>query len=143
VTDLDWPVNPEDLEPVLCEWWERSGGIPMYITENGLSDATDIQRPSFIVRHLAAVARAMAQGVDVRGYYHWTLMDNFEWKFGYESRFGLASVDFRTQERTLRPSGRLYGEIAATGGISAETWERHRIAPPDARRMGPAGAYWP
>jgi beta-glucosidase len=143
VTDLDWPVSPDDLLTVLREWWARSGGLPIYITENGLSDATDIQRPSFIVRHLASVARAIAEGIDVRGYYHWTLMDNFEWKFGYESRFGLAKVDFATQERTLRPSGRLYGQIAAAGGISPEVWERHGHPPADARRTGPAGLYWP
>jgi beta-glucosidase len=143
VTDLDWPVSPEDLLPVLHEWWSRSGGLPIYITENGLSDGTDIQRPSFIVRHLASVAQAMAEGIEVRGYYHWTLMDNFEWMFGYESRFGLAKVDFATQERTLRPSGRLYGEIAARREISAEVWERHRNPPADVRRMGPAGAFWP
>jgi beta-glucosidase len=143
VTDLDWPVSPDDLLPVLREWWSRSGGLPIFITENGLSDATDIQRPSFIVRHLASVARAIAEGIDVRGYYHWTLMDNFEWMFGYQSRFGLANVDFATQERTLRPSGRLYGQIAARGGISADDWERHGHPPADARRMGPKGAYWP
>ena len=70
-------------------------------------------------------------------------MDNFEGKFGYESRFGQAKVDFATQERTLRPSGRLYGEIAARGEISAEVWDHHRIPPADARRRGPAGAFWP
>jgi beta-glucosidase len=142
VTDLDWPICPEDMLLVMREWWSRSR-LPIYITENGLSDATDLQRPSFIVRHLAAVAQALTEGVDVRGYYHWTLMDNFEWMFGYESRFGLAHVEFKTQERTLRPSGRMYGDIAARGEISPELWARHKEPPADARRMGPQGAYWP
>jgi beta-glucosidase len=142
VTDLDWAVCPEDLAHVLKEWWSRAER-PIYITENGLADAGDVQRPSFIVRHLAAVAQAMADGVDVRGYYHWTLMDNFEWMFGYDSRFGLAHVDFKTQERTVRASGRLYGEIAARRGITAEMWERYRAPPAQARRMGPQGSFWP
>jgi beta-glucosidase len=142
VTDLDWPVCPEDMLLVMREWWSRSG-LPIYITENGLSDSTDVQRPSFLVRHLAAVSQALSEGIDVRGYYHWTLMDNFEWMFGYGSRFGLAHVEFQTQERTLRPSGRLYGEIARRGEISAEQWERFKAPPAEARRMGPEGAYWP
>jgi beta-glucosidase len=142
VNDLDWEICPEDLLWILREWSSRSG-LPIYITENGLADAKDLQRPSFIVRHLAAVAQALSEGIDVRGYYHWTLLDNFEWMFGYDQRFGLAHVDFATRERTLRPSGRLYGEIAARGAISDEIWERHKAPPADARRMGPKGAHWP
>jgi beta-glucosidase len=142
VSDLDWPVCPEDLLAVLREWWGRAK-LPIYITENGLADEKDVQRASFIVRHLAVVAQALSEGIDLQGYYHWSLMDNFEWMFGYQSRFGLAHVDFKTFERTLRPSGRVYGEIVAQGEIPAELWERYKAPPPEARRMGTRGASWP
>jgi beta-glucosidase len=86
----------------------------MYVTENGIADATDAKRPAFLAAHLAEIARALASGIDVRGYYHWSLLDNFEWAEGYTPRFGLVAVDYATQARTVRPSGRLYAEIART-----------------------------
>jgi len=124
VSDLGWEIYPDGLEAVLEEWSRRSGGLPVYVTENGVADAHDTHRPRFLVRHLGRVARAIANGVDVRGYYHWSLLDNFEWAEGYEPRFGLVEVDFRTQERKVRESGRLYARIAQAGAIDEETWGR-------------------
>ena len=77
-------------------------GKPIMITENGLPDDDDDQRPRFLLTHLAQVWRAIREGVPVRGYYHWSLVDNFEWAQGYAMRFGLIEVDFATQERRLR-----------------------------------------
>ena len=77
-------------------------GVPMYITENGLADAKDVNRAQFIKDYLRMVHKAIQEGYDVRGYYFWTLMDNFEWNDGYDMKFGLYKVDFETQERTLR-----------------------------------------
>jgi beta-glucosidase len=111
VSDLGWEIFPAGLGSVLREWAARSGRH-VYVTENGIADATDTKRPAFLLAHLAEVARAIADGVDVRGYYHWSLLDNFEWAEGYTPRFGLVAVDYATQARTIRPSGRLYAEIA-------------------------------
>jgi beta-glucosidase len=129
VSDLGWEIHPEGLYEVLREWWYRSGRIPMYVTENGLADARDNKRPSFLVRHLARVARAIADGIDVRGYFHWSLLDNFEWAEGYTPRFGLVAVDYATQRRTIRPSGHLYARIAAARAIDDATWRAHGDAP--------------
>jgi beta-glucosidase len=115
-SDLGWEIYPAGLGKLLREWGQRSG-VPMYVTENGIADASDTKRPKFIVDHLREIASALADGVDVRGYYHWSLMDNFEWAEGYEPRFGLVEVDFATQERRVRASGKLYGEIARRGAV--------------------------
>jgi len=100
-------------------------GKPIYITETGLPDADDDQRPRFLLTHLAQAARAIAAGADVRGFYHWTLVDNFEWAEGWGLRFGLFALDEKTQERTLRPSGRLFAAIAAENGITREMVEQY------------------
>jgi beta-glucosidase len=111
VSDLGWDIFPQGLGSILRAWGSRTG-LPIYVTENGLADAADTRRGRFIVDHLREVEAAMADGVDVRGYLHWSLLDNFEWAEGYAPRFGLAAVDYPTQKRTLRPSGELYGLIA-------------------------------
>ncbi|HTN91733.1 MAG TPA: family 1 glycosylhydrolase, partial [Sorangium sp.] len=80
----------------------------------------DDQRPRFLVRHLAEVARAIERGVDVRGYMHWSLLDSFEWAEGYAPRFGLVEVDHVTQERSPRPSAELYARIARARRIDAD-----------------------
>ncbi len=92
-------------------------GKPIYITENGVPDHDDDLRGRFIATHLAETWRAMAEGVDVRGYYHWTLVDNFEWAAGWNLRFGLYEVNQETGERTPRPSAALYAQIAQANGI--------------------------
>lgn len=97
-------------------------GLPIYITETGIPDADDDQRPRFILSHLAAVHRAIREGVDVRGLYFWTLVDNFEWTEGWGLRFGLYAFDRQTQERVLRPSGALYAAIARANAIPDLQW---------------------
>jgi beta-glucosidase len=113
VNDLGWEIYPEGLGRVLRDVHRRYG-VPLWITENGIADASDAKRPAFLISHLGEVARAIGEGVPVRGYYHWSLLDNFEWAEGLEPRFGLYAVDYATQARTLRPSGALYGRIAET-----------------------------
>jgi beta-glucosidase len=100
-------------------------GKPIYITETGLPDADDDQRPRFLVTHLAQVARAIADGADVRGFYHWTLVDNFEWAEGWALRFGLIGLDEMTGERRLRDSGRLFSAIAERNGITRDMVETY------------------
>jgi beta-glucosidase len=111
VSDLGWEIYPEGLGQVVRTWSRRSN-LPVYVTENGIADAQDSRRASFLRRHLAELARAISDGIDVRGYFHWSLLDNFEWADGYAPRFGLAAVDYTTQERRLRESARVYSRIA-------------------------------
>lgn len=101
-SDLGWPVYPEGLTHVLKGM--KRYKKPIYITENGIADADDSRRADFIREHIRAVRDAIAQGVDVRGYLHWSLLDNFEWADGFAPRFGLIEVDYSTMERTVRPS---------------------------------------
>ncbi|WRZ93010.1 GH1 family beta-glucosidase [Streptomyces sp. NBC_01007] len=108
VTDFGWPVVPEALTELLVGFRERYGDRlpPVVITENGCSyDGIDDQeRITFLDGHVRALHRALEQGVDVRGYFVWSLMDNFEWAEGYERRFGLVHVDYDTLERTPKAS---------------------------------------
>jgi len=98
----------------------RSQGVPIYITENGLPDADDDQRPRYLLTHLAQVQRAIAEGVDVRGYYHWSFTDNFEWAEGWALRFGLIALDETTQVRTPRRSAQLYTGIIRANAITPD-----------------------
>ncbi|MEM1033828.1 MAG: family 1 glycosylhydrolase [Myxococcota bacterium] len=86
-------------------------GVPVYVTENGLYDNDDADRPEFIRRHVRAVHRAWTEGVDVRGYFHWSLLDNFEWAEGYATHFGLVAVDRETGARVPRGSAEVYRQI--------------------------------
>ena len=101
---------------------ERSGalGKPIYILENGVPDAQDRIRPWLIVNAVKELHQLIAEGHDIRGYFHWTLTDNFEWTEGWHLRFGLVALDPATQERTMRNSGRLYSEIARRNALSME-----------------------
>jgi beta-glucosidase len=114
-TQMGWEVHPQGLQDLLIDFRSRYPNLPpIYITENGMAsddavvdgEVDDAQRISFLNRHFAAISRAMDAGVDVRGYYVWSLMDNFEWAFGYERRFGLVHVDYATQARTLKRSAK-------------------------------------
>lgn len=119
LSSFGWAIDPEGLRNALHLVSRESGGLPVIITENGVADAHDELRPRYIVEHLAAVHRAVAEGVDVRGYMHWTAWDNFEWAEGFSQRFGLAAVDPDTLERCPKPSAAVYEEICRTGGIPA------------------------
>jgi beta-glucosidase len=98
-------------------------GKPIFVTENGLPDDDDDQRPRFLLTHLAQMQRAITEGADVRGYYHWSLIDNFEWAEGWDLRFGLVALDERTQARTPRPSAGLYTDIIHANAITREMVE--------------------
>jgi len=95
-------------------------GKPVYITENGLPDADDDQRPRFLLTYLGQVHRAILDGVDIRGYYHWSFIDNFEWANGWALRFGLLALDEKSQVRTPRPSAELYTRIIRVNGITRD-----------------------
>jgi len=118
-TDMGWSIYPEGIYHVLREL--IGYGKPVYIMENGLADATDTQRGKFIVDHLAQIHRAIQEGVDVRGYLHWSIMDNYEWTFGFEKRFGLIEVNFVTQQRKIRHSAYVYKNICETNTLEIES----------------------
>ncbi len=129
-TAFDWPVVPAAMTQLLLDLTERYPGIPpIYITENGCSYPTspgpdgtieDVERVDFYAQHLRAVGRARQRGADVRGYFAWSLLDNFEWAEGYEQRFGLVWVDFGTFARSPKASYHWYaGLIAAVRAGSA------------------------
>lgn len=116
-------VYPEGLYRLLKR--VAAYGKPIYVTENGLPDEDDDQRPRFILTHLAAMHRAIEEGVLVKGYFHWSLVDNFEWAEGWSLRFGLIALDVETQERTMRRSGQLYKEICQAGAITEDMVKRY------------------
>lgn len=126
-TDMGWEVYPQGLEDVLKRVWGESR-LPLYVTENGAGLAEpasldgaealeDERRWEYIAAHLAAIERARAAGVDVRGYFAWSLLDNFEWARGYTYRFGLVHVDFATQRRTPKASAHRYAAHVAAAGV--------------------------
>lgn len=112
-------IYPEGLYRALREVWDRYRR-PLFVTENGVPDEDDDIRPRFLVDHLIAVRRAIADGIPVEGYYHWSVVDNFEWAEGWRMKFGLIAVDPLTQRRTERHSARVYAEICR-GGVLPET----------------------
>ncbi|MBM4374673.1 MAG: glycoside hydrolase family 1 protein [Deltaproteobacteria bacterium] len=101
-TDLGWDIYPEGFGIVLDE--ATAYGLPIYITENGLADEKDVNRERFVAEHLFELGKARARGADVRGYLHWSLIDNFEWAAGYCPRFGLLRVDYDDPKRTRTPT---------------------------------------
>ncbi|HEX6548093.1 MAG TPA: glycoside hydrolase family 1 protein [Candidatus Dormibacteraeota bacterium] len=116
-TDMGWTSDPAWLRPVLNEL--RDLGKPVYVTENGISTGDDGVRQEYLTAALRSVHGAIEDGVDVRGYFHWTLLDNFEWAHGYAQKFGLVAVDRSTLERTVKKSGRVYAEIAGSNSVPA------------------------
>ena len=115
-TEFGWEIYPQGLREVLTI--AGSYGLPVYITENGIADGDDDQRPKYLVQHLAVLAQAIADGVaDVRGYYHWSLVDNFEWSSGYYPKFGLFGFDPVTKKRLRRATGGYFARIARKSAI--------------------------
>jgi beta-glucosidase len=116
-TSFGWSVVPEAFTELLTSLRDRYPDLPpIYITENGCAypdEIHDDRRITYLRTHLDAVAAAVAQGVDIRGYFCWSLMDNFEWAEGYGQRFGLVNVDYVTQDRTPRDSYRWYQQLIA------------------------------
>jgi len=123
-TAMDWEVQPEGLTRLLVRLHERHPGLPLVVTENGAAyddvvgpdgRVDDHDRLDFLDQHLRALHAAMAAGADVRGYFAWSFLDNFEWAEGYAKRFGLVHVDYATQRRTPKASARWYAEVCRTG----------------------------
>ena len=110
LSDLGWDLSPENIQYALERLHEKYH-LPMMITENGLADSQDSQRQWWITQTLVAMQKAMANGVQLEGYLHWSLLDNFEWDKGKWPRFGLVAVDYKTSKRTLRPSAIWFGKI--------------------------------
>ena len=123
LTDMGWECNPGAHRDILKRSAEESG-LPIYVTENGsawpgdvVTDDTgspavhDPERTAYLLSHLAAVREAIDDGADIRGYFAWSLMDNFEWAFGYDKRFGIVHVDYDSQVRTIKDSGHTYTEV--------------------------------
>jgi beta-glucosidase len=111
-------IHPEGLYQLLRQ--TARYGKPIYITENGVADAQDQHRPAFLVNHLRQVWKAIQDGVPVKGYYHWSLTDNFEWAEGWNLRFGLIEVDPVTQQRVMRPSGHVYRSICTANALAPQ-----------------------
>ena len=109
VTEFGYPMYAEGLQRATK--WLSKLKLPIEITENGVADGEDNLRPEHLKRHLWMISKLINDGVDIRSYYHWSLMDNFEWAEGYSMRFGLYHVDYETQTRTIRDSGHAYKMI--------------------------------
>jgi beta-glucosidase len=126
ITETGWEVYPKGLTDILVWVTERYGRIPLYVTENGAAfydpptpvdnEVHDYLRVDYYRTHLRAAHEAIRRGVDLRGYFAWSLLDNFEWSLGYAKRFGIVHVDYETQERTVKDSGRFYSEVIRTNG---------------------------
>ena len=124
VNDLGWEIYPEGMTRVLKLVAKHSPG-PIYITENGTPDTSDSFRPRFLYDHLSAIADS---GVPVQRYYHWCFTDNWEWIEGEVPRFGLVSLDYDTQERSIRESGHMYADMITHNGLTDEAYE-HWVVP--------------
>jgi beta-glucosidase len=125
-TEMGWTIDPTGLYELLMRYTRLAPELPLYITENGAAyddkpdpdgQVHDPERIAYLHGHLSTVRRAMTDGADVRGYFLWSLLDNFEWAYGYSKRFGMIYIDYPTQTRTIKASGHWYGELARTGQL--------------------------
>ena len=131
LTAMDWEVQPDGLRELLVRVkaeYAGPAGTEIYVTENGAAyddvvtadgAVHDTDRAEFLGLHLGAILDAIDEGVAVKGYFYWSLMDNYEWAWGYEKRFGLVRVDYPTQQRTVKDSGRAYADIIASRSLPA------------------------
>jgi beta-glucosidase len=129
VTAMNWPVDPTGLTDLLLDYTAQAPGVPLYVTENGAAyeDSVDAEgrvhdpdRVRYLHAHLGAIHEAIARGADVRGYFLWSLLDNFEWAYGYGKRFGAVYVDYETQTRIPKTSATWYSQVARAGGLPAD-----------------------
>jgi len=114
-SDLGWDIYPKGIYNVLMEL--KQYHKPVYVTENGIADAKDTKRAKFIREHLYWVKRAIDDKMDIRGYFYWSLLDNYEWADGFKPRFGLVEVDYETMERRIRPSAYEYKRICEANSL--------------------------
>ncbi|GAA3659931.1 GH1 family beta-glucosidase [Microbacterium marinilacus] len=131
-TNMGWEVDFAGLTDLLTrvsDDYAAAAGVPLYVTENGaayddeVTDGAvhDAERVAFVRGHVAAVLDAIEAGADVRGYFYWSLLDNYEWAWGYEKRFGIVHVDYDSQVRTVKDSGHEYARIIAARAVDAQT----------------------
>ena len=120
---MGWEVYPEGFYRLLKRL--QAYGQPIHVTENGISTFEDDQRSRYLLRHLREMHRAISEGVDVRGYLHWSLTDNFEWAEGYYQKFGIVAMDPDTRERKPRPSAYLFRDIAQANAVTAKEFQRY------------------
>jgi len=129
VTEMGWEVQPAGLTELLLHLHREYPGVPLYVTENGAAypdivtpsgEVVDHDRIAFLDGHLRASLAAIREGVDLRGYFYWSLLDNLEWAEGYAKRFGLVHVDFQSQRRTPKESARWYADVIGRHGLPAE-----------------------
>ena len=129
-TAMGWAVDPGGLRELLLRVGSEHRGLPLMITENGAAfddyvnprgEVLDPDRIAYLRGHLAAVHSAIEAGVDVRGYFLWSLLDNFEWGYGYSKRFGAVYVDYATGKRIPKASARWYADVARTGQLAGDT----------------------
>jgi beta-glucosidase len=129
-TAMGWEIYPQGLTDILVWIKSRYGDLPVYITENGAAyddvprpngDVVDIPRVEYLRDHLRAARRALDAGVDLRGYFAWSLFDNFEWQQGYSKRFGIVYVDFESQRRVAKSSAKFYRDVIRTAGGALES----------------------
>lgn len=114
-SDIGWEIYPHGMFNMLMDFADSKK--PIYITENGIAAQDDTHRQKFIREYLQEIYHAIQGGADVRGYFYWSLLDNFEWEAGFGPRFGLVHVDYKTQKRTLKPSALMYADISKRNGL--------------------------
>ena len=128
LTNMDWLIDPEGLYQLLVRLSNDAPGLPLYITENGRAAedypnpdgrVDDLERIKFLHQHLEACARAVRDGVNLAGYYVWSLLDNFEWAYGYQKRFGIVYVDFPTGRRIPKASSAFFARVASENAVPA------------------------
>ena len=128
LTNMGWPITPAGLSGMLVRWHKEFGErLPqIFITENGCAypdgpdqngKVNDQRRISYLEKHLNALLDAIAQGVNIGGYFQWSLLDNFEWSLGYQKRFGIVHVDYNTQKRTPKESAHWYSEVIKANAL--------------------------
>ena len=122
-TDMGWSVYPEGIYRAVEKVYRYKRDI--YITENGIATRDDEWRISFLVKHLEEMHRAIKDGYNIKGYFYWSFMDNFEWDKGFERRFGLVEINYKNFQRKLRKSAYVYGEISKERGIKDEILEKY------------------
>jgi beta-glucosidase len=127
-TPMGWLVDPDGLYDLLLRLSKEAPALPLYITENGCAAedyvnpqgaVNDLERVSYLRKHLEAAARAIKDGANLAGYFVWSLLDNFEWSWGYQKRFGIVFVDFGTQRRIPKSSARFYSEVVRANTVPA------------------------
>jgi beta-glucosidase len=126
-TEMDWEIDPDGLHAILTRLHREYGPLPIYVTENGAAFADEVgpdgevadpERVAYLDAHFRAAHRALTEGVDLRGYFVWSLLDNFEWAFGYSKRFGIVYVDYETQRRIPKRSARWFADVIRRGGLT-------------------------